>query len=247
MQYNNTLFFGMITMKFLKFDDSIDFPFYDENPRISKKGWFILLISIPLSLVLYAVVSKVTDSSILAGMAFCFTMLIPILYFAKWDYGLMFRKPTKSEIMLAVLMFIGYMLYCIVISHFLDEFGLSGVARAGSTMGITIESTLGLIFSMMAEELLKFIPLMFLMRVVYKYTHKRRLAIVTSTAIVLFIFGLMHYNPPYLTIASVLAIQGAGSFFDMYGYLRTKNLFVPYITHLLTDGIIFILILLGLA
>ena len=44
-------------------------------------------------------------------------------------------------------------------------FGFSGVVSSSpEEMGVTIESTVGLIFSMMGEELLKFIPLMFFMR-----------------------------------------------------------------------------------
>jgi hypothetical protein len=51
--------------------------------------------------------------------------------------------------------------------------------------------------------------------------------------------------PPMNTLVSVLLLQGLGSFFEMYGYIKTKNLFVPYISHLLTDLISFIIILVG--
>ena len=98
---------------------------------------------------------------------------------------------------------------------------------------------------MMGEELVKFIPLMFLMRLVYKFTSNRKLTIVIPAVIILICFGLIHYYPPYLTLASVLAIQGFGTIFEMYGYIRTKNIFVPYISHLLTSATVFIVVLLG--
>ena len=103
-----------------------------------------------------------------------------------------------------------------------------------------------LLFSMMGEELLKFIPLMFFMRLIYKFTSNRKLSLIISTIIVLTCFGLLHYDPQTSTIISTLLIQGLGSIFEIYGYIKTKNLFVPYISHLLTDGLIFIIILLGL-
>ena len=96
-------------------------------------------------------------------------------------------------------------------------------------------------------ELVKFIPLMFLMRFVYKYTSNRKLAIVVSTAIVLIFFGLLHYDPEVTPILSVLLIQGLGSIFELYGYIKTKNIFVPYLCHLLTDGLIFFMMLIGMA
>ena len=158
----------------------------------------------------------------------------------------MFRKPTKNEIILAILMFAGYMIYALCLGSVLDMVGLGGVeASSAEEVGVTIQSTVGLLFSMMGEELLKFIPLMFLMRLVYKFTDNLKISVAVSTAIVLLGFGLLHYAPPTNTIVSVLLLQGLGSLFEMYGYLKTKNLFVPYISHLLTDAVMFIIILVG--
>ena len=231
-------------MKFLEFDESRDFPFYRHNPRISSGGWLLLILSVPVALLVYALVGF--ESEIIASVLFCLIMLVPLLYFSKWDYSLMFRKPTKNEIILAILMFAGYMIYALCLGAVLDMVGLGGVeASSAEEVGVTIQSTVGLLFSMMGEELLKFIPLMFLMRLVYKFTDNLKISVAVSTAIVLLGFGLLHYAPPTNTIVSVLLLQGLGSLFEMYGYLKTKNLFVPYISHLLTDAVMFIIILVG--
>ena len=230
-------------MKFLEFDETMDFPFYRHNPRISKSGWFLLLLSVPIAYIVYAFVG--TESEIIASILFCMVMLIPLLFFSGWDYSLMFRRPTKNEIILGVLLFAGYMIYSTVVGMSLDMVGLGGVPESAEAMGVTIQSTVGLIFSMMGEELLKFIPLMFLMRVVYKFSNNLKLAVVISVTIVLIVFGLLHYWPPSNTLVSVLLLQGLGSMFEMYGYLKTKNIFVPYISHFLTDAVSFILILSG--
>ena len=231
-------------MKFLEFDESRDFPFYRHNPKISSGGWLLLILSVPVALLVYALVGF--ESEIIASVLFCLIMLIPLLCFSKWDYSLMFRKPTKNEIILAILMFAGYMIYALCLGSVLDMVGLGGVeASSAEEVGVTIQSTVGLLFSMMAEELLKFIPLMFLMRLVYKFTDNLKISVAVSTAIVLLGFGLLHYAPPTNTIVSVLLLQVLGSLFEMYGYLKTKNLFVPYISHLLTDAVMFIIILVG--
>lgn len=227
-------------MKFLSFDETRDFPYYNHNPRLSKLQWFILLILVPIALF----GQFLFGSEFLGSIFFCFLILIPLLYFSNWDYKLLFHKPTKNEIILALLMFIGYMTYAILIGVSFEYLGM--YSTTSEVQSANIISLISLIFSMMGEELLKFIPLMFFMRLVYKYTDNRKLSIIISFVLVLLGFGLLHYAPPFNTIASVLVLQGVGTIFELYGYLRTKNLLVPYITHLLTDAVIFILIFIGI-
>ena len=235
-------------MKFLEFDESRDFPYYRHNPRISKMGWFVLLLSVVVAYLAYGLFGSGPGMEIIGAIIFCLIMLIPLLYFSKWDYSLIFRKPTRNEILLGCIMFVGYMIYSLSLGTVLDTFGLSGVKLStAASMGINVESTIGLIFSMMGEELLKFIPLMFLMRVVYKFSENLKLAVVISTTIVLLVFALLHYDPSNTTLISVLLLQGLGSLFEMYGYLKTKNLFVSYLSHLLTDAFSFIILMLGSA
>ncbi len=230
-------------MKTLTFDETRDFPYYNNNPRISKTGWMILLLTVPLSFLSYMIIGK--SSEIAGSIAFCFIMLIPLLYYSNWDYRLILQKPNRNEIILAVLMFVCYMIYSLIMGEILEMFHLTGLGISEG-MDINPEMTFSLIFSLMAEELLKFIPLMFFMRLFYRLTSKRKLSLIISTVIVLTCFGLIHYDPATTTIISVLLIQGLGSTVGVYGYIKTKNLFVPYISHLLIDGIVFILVLLGL-
>lgn len=229
-------------MKFLTFDESRDFPYYNHNPRISKTAWLVLLFCVMFSFLMYGIIGGFSEFA--GSIFFCFTMLIPLLHYSNWDYSLFLRKPPKNELILAVLMFIGYMVYAIVVGGVLDYFALSGVSNPD--VSINWESVVSLVFSMMGEELVKFIPLMFFMRFVYKFTNNRRLAIIISSVIVLVGFGLIHYDYPNNTIYSILILQGLGTVFELYGYLKTKNIFVPYISHILTDATIFILLLSGL-
>ena len=73
----------------------------------------------------------------------------------------------------------------------------------------------------------------------------RRLSIIASSILTLIFFGLTHLEPG-TTIVSVLVIQGAGSIFHLYAYLKTKNLFVSYLSHLMTDAAILITVMIGL-
>lgn len=231
--------------EFFKFEDpSRDFPYYKHNPRLSKTAWIVLLLCIPLSFIVYGIIGS--ENEVIGSIFFALVLLLPLLYFSNWDLSLIIRMPTRKEIGLAVLLFIGYMIYAIVVGGIIDAF--TQTAEASSDyLGVTWEMFFGLLFSMLAEELVKFIPLMFFMRLIYKYTDNRKLAIVVSTIIILGFFGLLHYDPPEFPLISVLAVQGFGSIFELYGYIKTKNMVVPYLSHLLTDGLIFFLILIGIA
>ena len=100
------------------------------------------------------------------------------------------------------------------------------------------------IFSVLGEEFIKFIPFMFFLRVIYKYSNNRKLSVIISVALVMLMFASIHaYNPIMFLFA--LCIQGFGSIFEFYGYIKTKNIMVSYLCHLLTDEFIFIIALLG--
>ena len=172
-------------------------------------------------------------------------LLVPLLYFSNWDYKLIFQRPTKNEIILAFLMFVIYLAYSLLMASVLEMFQLMPTSPPVSS-DITFVSLVSLLFSMMAEELLKFIPLMFFMRVFFKYINKRNLSFVSSMIIVLVFFAFLHYDPSSTSIASVLLLQGLGSLVEMYGYAKTKNLLVPYMSHLFTDAFSFIIIMMGL-
>ena len=226
--------------KYFQYDDARDFPYYNHNPRLSKKAWIALLLTVPIAYIAY--IASMTNE-LVSSIIFCFIMLIPLLYLSNWDYKLLFEKPTKNEILLAALMFIGYMIYTIVMTYTLEYLGVPSAA-ADETPAYNIISIASLIFSMMGEELLKFIPLMFFMRLFYKISNKRNMSFAMSSAIIMIFFGLLHYD--FASIANCLLLQGLGTVFELYGYYKTKNLLVPYMSHIFTDAFIMILALIGI-
>lgn len=224
----------------LNLDNDRDFPYYNEIPRMSKIGWLVLLICIPVSYFANVFISGLSND-VIGSIFFLLILLVPLLYFSNWDYSLFFQKPTRNEFILAILMALAYFAYSTVFTLLLNANGIPDVTKADAN----VVALISLVFSMMAEELIKFIPLMFLLRVFFKYTSNRRLSIMASSVITLIFFGLIHLEPT-VSIISVLVVQGAGSIFHLYVYLKTKNLFVSYLSHLMTDASVLILIMFGL-
>ena len=140
-------------MNLFKFDETRDYPFYKNNPRLSKLAWFILLLTVPIAFLVSDYIY--IYSEFVSSVVFCLIMLIPLLYFSKWNYNLMFHKPTRNEILLGVLMFIGYIIYSEIVGDILYAFYLvGGGGGTAESLGITLESMVGLIFSLMISSLI---------------------------------------------------------------------------------------------
>ena len=58
----------------------------------------------------------------------------------------------------------------------------------------------------------------------------------------LFNFGIIHSGAYSGKIVQILLIQGLGSIFALYPYLKTKNMINSYILHLLVDFVPFTMV-----
>lgn len=229
----------MTALDRFKFEDGdFDFPFYNKNPHIPKWGWVVLFIVWLMGFFL-----AVSDKLHFALMG-CIVLIVPVLYFLKWDYKAIFRKPSRRDLLLVVALFAGYMIYSLAIGMVLEQIGIvsSGTVDPTSVGAMILVIT---VFNVLGEEFIKFIPFMFLLRVIYKYSNNRKLSVIISVALILIMFASMHAFNPIMFIFA-LFIQGFGSIFEFYGYIKTKNVLVSFLCHLLTDEFIFMLMLLGI-
>lgn len=215
-----------------------DFPFYKNNPHIPKTGWIVLFLFVFISFI----AMSICNNEIIGGLLFCIIPLVAVLHYLKWDYKAIFQKPQKSEIKLAIILFIGYIVYAMIMGIILESLSLSGSGVVNESQ-LTVITLISLPGFLMGEELLKFIPFMFFLRLMYKYTGNRKVSVIVSMSIVMIFFALLHLMDME-SLVSVLVLQGFGSIFEFYGYIKTKNLIIPYITHLCTDLLLFSIILL---
>ena len=151
-----------------------DFPFYNDNPRISQSAWFILLSSVIFSLIFYIFISD----GLISSIAFPLVMFIPLLYFLKGDIKALFTKLSTNDLALVLILFVGYLIYAFVMSEVLSYIGLAGTETGGEEY-INWFSTFSLIFSLLGEELLKLIPFLFFLKVFFKFTNMRKLSVLS--------------------------------------------------------------------
>lgn len=221
--------------KFKFLDEGIDFPFYNDVPKLSLGEWSILLISVILIiLTIYLFSSNHLVKAVILFLA----TIIPALYICKGNYGLFFKKIKLKNIKTIILCYLGYMLYTIIIAFpILALMHYPMADNAILPMAEQFSATfVGSIFlQLIGEEFLKIFALLLIMYGVYKSTGKRDISIYIGIVGSLFIFGMAHYAAYSGRIFQILLVQGLGSIFNLYAYMKTKNVFVSYIVHLMID------------
>ena len=98
----------------------------------------------------------------------------------------------------------------------------------------SIQDVLILVIQLMGEELFKVIIILIMMLILYKLSKNRKASLAVSVFVALVAFGLMHAGE-YGSILRVIIVQGLGSVFDVLLYLKTKNVFTSYLSHLIFD------------
>ena len=213
----------------------LDFPFYKKNPYVPKWGWIILFIAVMVGLIV------ASGESLIFAVIGCAISVIPVLYFLKWDVKAIFQKPKAKEIALAVGLFVGYLIYSLILGSFLDMLSVPSATLVEES-AVTLEIFPPLLFTLMVEEFIKFVPFVFFLRLFYKYTDNRKLSVIVSMFLVMAFFAFLHaVDPKYFLFAFFM--QGLGSIFEFIGYIKTKNILISYITHLCTDVFLFLLII----
>ncbi len=217
--------------KFEFLEDGEDFPFYNNIPKLSNGEWLILACG----LILFLFIVNMPDllPKYRPYLYFLVTV-IPALYVCKGNYGIFFKKIKARDFKTIILCFIAYILYSIIILIILNHLGVPAHSDAALVARSKLIFLVGLAFQLLGEEFFKILLLLILMYIVFKYSNNRNLTINISIIGTLIIFGLAHMNS-YGNLLQVLLLQGLGSIFNLYAYMKTKNVIVSYIIHLMID------------
>lgn len=221
---------------FFRFEDGdIDFPFYNGKPKLTICEWLILLIGV---LVFIGIVVLPINIPIkIVPLIFGLSTLVPILYVSRNNWNLFFRMPNSNDIPLIILCALLYYLYSIIMLYILHGAGV-GTNSNVITRHIDIILYLCLIIQILGEELFKIILMLTVMFLVYSFTSKRKISMICGLVISLLMFGLIHYNSYNGALAQMIFVIGFGSVFYTYPYLKTKNVIVAYLSHILIDVIV---------
>ena len=147
----------------------------------------------------------------------------------------MFRIPKRKDILPVVVVVVLQIIYSLAVIFLLSALGLSEHTPSEDTV-VSVIIIIAMIIQVLGEELFKIILLILVMTVLYRFLN-RKLSIVISSLAVVFTFGFIHAGF-YGGILNVILVQGFGSLFNLYLYIKTKNVAVSYTGHVLYDFIL---------
>lgn len=105
--------------KFEFLDDGIDFPFYNDVPKLSAVEWLMLLLAVIL-MVMYITIKSMPFREDYFPLILFLLVVVPALYICKGNYGLFFKIPRLNDIKLIIGCVIGNYLYTFIIVLFLS-------------------------------------------------------------------------------------------------------------------------------
>ncbi|WP_407380287.1 type II CAAX prenyl endopeptidase Rce1 family protein [Methanobrevibacter sp.] len=212
-------------------ENGTDFPFYNDIPKLSSAEWVILAIVV----ILFAAVAYTHAIPQPYSYVFYFgIMLGPALYICKGNYGLFFKKLGLIDLKTIILCTVGYLIYATLMAMVFYFMGYHAAADSALPSTFSVVFIIATFVQLIGEEFFKVFLLLIAMYLVYKFTNNRNLAVWLGIIFTLFIFGVSHMGS-YGRLLQILLIQGLGSIFDLYAYMKTKNVLVSYIVHLLID------------
>lgn len=197
-----------------------------------------------------AVFASIAIQVIHTGLRFgtCLILLLctlpPLLYVCRGKFDCMVKKPQKGDVGLAVSMWILYYICNIAINQVLARLGIISNANPAAGQSKDLVFWITVIVQLFGEELLKINCFLGVLMLVFQATNNRKLGIIVGTVCALALFGVAHYAT-YGNLVQVLVIQGFGSIFHLFCYLKTKSILVGYAAHVMTDTSFFLLGMLG--
>lgn len=155
------------------------------------------------------------------------------LFITKGKLNLLFKKPKLADIKTILISMIAYfvlngLIHNIVslIPHHQD----AGVNVALTNIPLLVVTAL----QIFGEEVFRFMPFILVAYFVYKSTQNRKHAVLLGAVASLIIFGALHTSAYGSFLFAVVGIT-IPAIALAYSYLKTKNIFVSYLVHLIID------------
>lgn len=222
-----------MTNDFFKFEDKeYDLPFLNGDSRFTTKNVAILLIGFLIAAITPFIIPP-TGNEFLKSVIVTFAPLLTVVYVFKNDMSNIIRKPKLKDILIVVIGLIMMVVLDYVSASIISVLGLHALTDS-AVNGSPISMIIRLLIQLWGEELVKFIPLIIVTAYLYK-SIGRKAAIIVAIIISQIIFSLIHIPAYGFSILFLLIGIGLDSIALPLVYIRTKNLALCYLVHLIYD------------
>lgn len=231
--------------QYFEFEDKKqDFPYYKNGKLFSNKTGLILLFSELLFIIL--LFGPVKFQSPQEELILFLAMMIAFVIATDGKLGSLFKKPGLNDLKLVVLCVLGdlfLLLLIVIIQTILNTVIPFDIINSTQSFGdyssITILAFIASLFQIVSEELFRVIIFLIILYLMYRFTKDRKTSVIVSAFFSLLLFGLMHANT-YGNIGYCIAVMGFGTFFTLYPYLKTKNIVLSILVHIIYNLLVLI-------
>lgn len=234
-----TINFFYLIVKILIMDDyyfqieniDYDIPFYNGNPKLSSSQLAVLI----LAPVLVFAISFFDASQFLKAILFFAIPTASVCYALKGNMSLIFRMPERKDILYILASLIIFFILLSIVNIILRAFAVP-MPRHAPLDSSPVIMIISLFIQLVGEELYKFILLVLPMIFLYRRIG-RRASIIAGIIFSQFVFSISHAHAYAFNIPYILLVIGIPSTVFPLLYLKTKNITVTYISHLIWDFI----------
>lgn len=230
--------------EFFKFEDKeFDIPFYNGNPEINSKKLIALIAGLAIafcSLFIFPIEGYKFQKAIF----FTLVTLIPVWYAMDGNLSEVFKKPKLGDIKIIIIGLVGLFAMAIICNMILT--GGTNSPTDNSVNGSASVMVISLIIQLVGEELFKFIAIILTMTFTYKALGRKG-AIIAGVIVSQLIFSFAHIPAYGLDIVRLVVYIGIGTIILPIIYVKTKNLTLTYIIHLINDLIGILPVILGVS
>jgi membrane protease YdiL (CAAX protease family) len=221
-------------------ENNSDFPFYRDNNFLTKKSGIVMLLSVLLFIFLIVGPIKFLENQ--EELILFFVTVLPLLYITQGKLGYMFKRPKSDDWLLIVLCIFGSFFILFVLAVITTLTGTAGMFARTSfqTQDLTILSIILQFVQIIGEELLRAFIFLITLHLTYKYTNNRKLSIIVGIIIALLSFGLLHVNS-YDNMLYNIVYMGFATFFELYPYIKTKNIVISIMVHFLFNMLVLVI------
>ena len=208
-----------------------DIPFYSEIPKL-KSGQLAALI---LSAVLTFAISFLDTNQLLKAILFLIVPASALYYALNGNMSEIFRMPERKDILYIIIFLIIFFILSVMSNAVLKALAIP-IPRHSPLDSSPVIIVIAVVIQLVGEELYKFILLVLPMIFLFKRIG-RRTSLIAGIIFLQLVFSLSHAHAYSFNIPYILLAIGIPSVIFPLLYLKTKNITVTYISHLIWDFI----------
>lgn len=210
----------------------MDFPLYNDE-RLALWQPIVLIVC---ALLAVTMPGRITDVREIKGVIMFLATLVPFLILVHGNIGSIIKRPRLGDIPLVLIALVLTIAYSLGMGFFLVK--VLGVEVQGNALYDEVRGPWfypAFLLQLFGEEMFKLDILLGVMTLAFRRTNNRKASVILATIATMLIFGLVHLTAYKGSILQILLVQGLGSIFAIFCYLRTKNILTSYAMHAILD------------